>query len=104
MDSPAPAPPGASCATHAAAPAAVICSRCGAFMCAACLGDDAAGLCPTCRATHGFDVQKLAGAYRALVLWFGAQVLVWVAQSVIQDSQLEVFFRLATLVTLLALA
>lgn len=40
---------GATCALHADALAAIICGRCGNFMCAACAAGDPTTLCPTCR-------------------------------------------------------
>ncbi len=43
-----PAPGRASCPVHPGQPAADLCSRCGAFMCATCREGDSA-LCPGCR-------------------------------------------------------
>ncbi len=52
--------PGASCAAHASAPAVRVCDRCGAFMCAACVGEGDGSHCPACLERLGADAFPLS--------------------------------------------
>jgi hypothetical protein len=94
------APPGSICAVHAGVPAATICSRCGAFMCSGCSNNTQETLCPTCRATHGFDVQALARSYKSLVVWFGAQLLLSMVNGASGNPMVKAVAGVATLVTI----
>lgn len=79
------APPNSRCAAHPNAAAPTICARCGAFMCGGCSRDNRESSCPTCLAKYGFDVQKLARAYRNLVLWFGVELVLSVGNGALGD-------------------
>ena len=57
---------GARCAVHGDAPAVDICRRCGAFLCAACRGDEV--LCGNCLAHHGRKPVASTQAWASLYL------------------------------------
>ena len=105
MPSAALAPADSRCALHLTALAATICGRCGAFMCGDCSKNNQESMCPKCRPANGFDVTKLARAYRNLVLWFGLQLVVTVGNTVVGKSSPIVagLAGLVILVTLVAL-
>lgn len=95
------APPQSRCAVHPDVAAATICTRCGAFMCGECSRNNQEATCPTCRAHHGFDVEKLARAYRNLVLWFGGELVLALASPMLTSVPLAgLFVNLGLLVTL----
>jgi hypothetical protein len=55
-------------------------------MCRECSLNNQEHQCPSCRASQGFDVTKLARAYRALVLWFGVQLVMSLANQVLPKT------------------
>lgn len=93
---------GALCAVHPVAAAATVCSRCGNFMCGQCSLNNQESMCLACRTTSGFDVNDLGRAYKSLVLWFGAQLLLSIANGA-TPAPLKAIFSLGVFVTLIPL-
>jgi uncharacterized RDD family membrane protein YckC len=77
--------PGARCAQHVEAPAAIICSRCGSYACSRCRqwGPDGADYCATCPVSHPQElaergsrfVANLVDQFLLLGPWFVAGVV-----------------------------
>jgi len=73
-------------------------------MCGDCSKNNQESLCPRCRPANGFDVNKLARAYRNLVLWFGLQLVMTVGNQAFGNNRIVAGLAgLVVLATLVAL-